>query len=312
MFSPKALLLLAPFFASVSGFNVEIHQPLQRPKSSLFVSFTADGFVSPVLPSRVLAPPIAETIMEETQEVPASIIRLTWESDVEQRIREEVRERVNHPQMTMTRDASAEMKQLPYMVAIVGIPGSGKSTSCSVLTGLLRDVGCLLMPFDGYHHSVETLKTFENADDALYRRGAPDTFDVAALKRDLATIKHGHDEEVVSIPGFDHAAGDPEPDAHTFDRSTHKIVVCEGLYLLHDSPEWASLRELFDLTIFVNASVDVCIDRLKQRNRCIPGYTPEEIDMRCDAVDRVNAMTVMGSQYRADLVVESAATLQPC
>ena len=162
---------------------------------------------------------------------------------------------------------------------------------------------------DGYHYSIAYLQTMDNPDDKIYRRGAPDTFDAAGLKRDLGRIKNG-DEEIVSIPGFDHAKGDPEPDAfHVFRRSEHKIVICEGLYLVHDADGWEGIASLFDMTIFISSDVDMCIDRLKIRNKCIPGYTPEEIEFRCDAVDRVNANTVMRSINHADVVVESAAAL---
>jgi len=114
---------------------------------------------------------------------------------------------------------------------------------------------------------------------------------------------------VVKVPGFDHAAGDPEADAYTFSRSTHKVVICEGLYLLHDEDGWESFAksQLFDLSIFVKADVDSCIGRLKIRNKCIPGYTPEEIDIRCDKVDRTNALIVERSQKNADIVVQSVA-----
>ena len=123
---------------------------------------------------------------------------------------------------------------------------------------------------DGYHYSIAYLQTMDNPDDKIYRRGAPDTFDAAGLKRDLGRIKNG-DEEIVSIPGFDHAKGDPEPDAHVFQRSEHKIVICEGLYLVHDADGWEGIASLFDMTIFISSDVDMCIDRLKIRNKCIPG-----------------------------------------
>lgn len=237
---------------------------------------------------------------------PASVIKLTWEPEVESQIRQQIQEKMDTP---MTPDEERRRMEQPYMVAVVGIPGSGKSTSCSILTGLLRDVGCLLMPFDGYHYHRDTLKTFEDADDRLYRRGAPDTFDADALADDLRRIRYGshHEQPTVTVPGFDHATADPEPDAHTFERAAHRVVVCEGLYLLHDDDGWEGMSDLFDLTIVVQADVDVCIDRLKKRNTCIPGYTAEEIAIRCDAVDRVNANTVMDSRWRADIVVESAA-----
>lgn len=40
-----------------------------------------------------------------------------------------------------------------------------------------------------------------------------------------------------------------------------------------------------------------------QPNRCIPGYTPEEMDVRCDAVDRVNAILVNSTKDVAHMLV---------
>lgn len=45
-----------------------------------------------------------------------------------------------------------------------------------------------------------------------------------------------------------------------------------------------------DLTAFIDADIDLYIDRRKIRNQCIPGYTKEEIELRCDMVDRANAL----------------------
>ena len=54
--------------------------------------------------------------------------------------------------------------------------------------------------------------------------------------------------------------------------------------------------------------VDQCIERLKERNKCIPGYTPEEIEARCDDVDRKNAeLSRDGARRYASQIVESGA-----
>lgn len=218
---------------------------------------------------------------------------LTWETDVEAHIREALQDR----------DPSK-----PYMVGVVGIPGSGKSTSAEILTANLQDVGCALLPADGYHLCKNELQARDNGVDLIWRRGAPDTFDATAMIRDLKSIRQGHDEECILIPGFDHAVGDPTPNAHCFNRMEHKVVICEGLYLLHDADDFEEVRDLFDMTIFVDASIDICMDRLKIRNQCIPGYTREEISYRVDVVDRINAQTVRRSANRADLVVPSATS----
>lgn len=202
----------------------------------------------------------------------------------------------------------------PFLVGLVGIPGSGKSTSAEIVTTLLgglddsyNDDRAIVMPMDGYHISLQELAESDNAADLIYRRGAPDTFDPAALFEKLNEIAYG-DAETVTLPGFDHAQGDPVPNQHTFTRSKNKIVLVEGIYLLHDSDGWEVMKRLFDWTIYIDADVDTCIERLKIRNKCIPGYTPEEIETRCDVVDRKNAELSRDSARKyASQIVKSGA-----
>lgn len=210
----------------------------------------------------------------------------------------------------------------PYMVALVGMPGSGKSTGAAILTDCLNGADSaattLCLPSDGYHYPLETLKAMmmretktkaNRDDDLIYRRGAPDTFDVKALERDLKRIRYNLDgEDQISLPGFDHAVGDPQPNQHTFVRQQHQIVIAEGLYLLHDGDGWEGIRDCFDFTVYIDTDLTTCLDRLKWRNQSIPGYTVREIIARVDAVDRVNALTVQASRHRAHLVVPSTTT----
>jgi len=194
----------------------------------------------------------------------------------------------------------------PFMVALVGLPGGGKSVSSFLLASMLdeKKLECFVTPHDGYHYPLEYLKTQPNADDLIYRRGAPDTFDPTALHRDLLRIRDG-DEQVIKLPAFNHSRGDPEPDTHIFDRHQHKIVMCEGLYLLHNDDGWDKIADVFDLTIFLNTPLEVCLERVKIRNQCIPGYTPEEIAVRTEIVDRANALKVVASRERADYIVRA-------
>jgi pantothenate kinase len=192
----------------------------------------------------------------------------------------------------------------PYMVAIVGVPGSGKTSSARILSCLCGEERTLDIPFDGYHYPLATLRIQQDPNAVVYRRGAPDTFDSELLLRDLRRIRYG-DEATVALPGFDHAAGDPQPDQHVFVRDRHDIVITEGLYLLHDADGWSTIQDYFDLKVYIDADLEACMDRLKIRNQCIPGYTADEIAERVDAVDRVNAHTVIRTKSRADLVVKS-------
>lgn len=195
----------------------------------------------------------------------------------------------------------------PMMIGVVGIPGSGKSTSCEVLATYLGAEKCAIIPMDGYHFPLNELAKFPNAADAIYRRGAPDTFNPSALERDLERIAFGSQEEI-PVPGFDHAKGDPEEGKHIFVRDKHEIVICEGIYLLHDNDGWENIQRYFDWTIFIDSDLEACLARLKERNKCIPGYTPEEIETRVDEVDRVNCEVAQEAARRfASQVVTSCA-----
>ena len=223
---------------------------------------------------------------------------ITWEESIASLLQEK---------MQTTRRRRQEDSDAPFLVALVGIPGSGKSTSAHILSALLstRDIPNTIVPVDGYHYPLSTLQSFPKAQDVIYRRGAPDTFDTSLLVRDLDLILHSK-ETFVSIPGFNHDVGDPEPNSHAFDRKSHQLVLCEGLYLLHDDHGWEDLPP-FDFSIYIHSDIDKAVERLKVRNQCIPGYTVEEIKERCEAVDRVNAVLVEKSKEFADCIVESAA-----
>lgn len=203
--------------------------------------------------------------------------------------------------------------KVPFLLAIAGIPGSGKTTSSSILSSVLSNqygVHNVVLPMDGYHYPLSYLKALENSADMVYRRGASDTFDAAAFQHDLKRIRDGDGESIIFLPGFDHAVGDPEKGQYKFERSRHDVVICEGLYLFYDEGEWKQTKNLFHYKIFIDADIDRCIDELKERNKCIPGYTPEEIEKRCDEVDRQNALTVVHSRSSADEFVTSANVLK--
>ncbi|GMH87145.1 hypothetical protein TrVE_jg6882 [Triparma verrucosa] len=203
--------------------------------------------------------------------------RVTWEDGVRDLILE----------------GKDEVERKPYLVGLAGGAGSGKSTSAKILNSKIPK--SMVLPADGYHVKLSDLKT----QDLVYRRGAPDTFDVERFKNDLAALKNGGGG---SFPGFDHAKGDPFEGEHVY--KNEDVVIVEGLYLL--SEEW-DVKEMFDLTIFIDADIDKCMERLKIRNKVIPGYTEEEIIKRVDEVDRVNAETATAGKRFADHVVKSGA-----
>jgi hypothetical protein len=151
---------------------------------------------------------------------------------------------------------------------------------------------CVLMPFDGYQDPVSMLLSFLNPEDA--GEGHPIHLMLRLSKKIYTQFDMGldlmHMLQVLTMPP---ATLRPNPICL---RETHSVLVCKGLYFLHDAAGWEEVADFFDLTIFVDANLDLCVERLKERNKCITGYSPVEIDIWCNAVDPVNAMTVIMSK----------------
>lgn len=182
----------------------------------------------------------------------------------------------------------------PWLIAIVGIPGSGKSTVAAATAS--RVPGGVVVPMDGYHLPRSALNA-----DGLARRGAPDTFDPDALRADLLNlreVRHG------AFPAFDHAVKDPQPEAIVVPPKA-SLVIVEGLYLLMRS--WR-MADLFDFSVFLDCDVETALNRVAARHlACGIAATPAEARQRAGANDGRNALTILNDACadRADLSIVS-------
>jgi pantothenate kinase len=149
----------------------------------------------------------------------------------------------------------------PLLVAIAGIPGSGKTTLAKALANALEDLGndaitteadlnnsgafasgsvpndsmpqrpmasaslgsVFVLSMDGYHHTRAELDAMKDPVEAHRRRGAHWTFDANKFLSDLKTLKA---TGVLSAPTFDHAKKDPTPDGIRINArtETHPVV----------------------------------------------------------------------------------------
>ncbi|KAK8005924.1 hypothetical protein PG991_012221 [Apiospora marii] len=162
------------------------------------------------------------------------------------------------------------------LVALAGVPGSGKTTVSSALLASLAKNGrnredVVVVPMDGFHHTKATLSSFSDPDMAFRRRGAPFTFDANGLLNLIASLKAGPltgpdaEEFVFTAPSFDHAVQDPvAEDIRISSRS--KVVIIEGNYTLLNEHPWSKIAELVDERWFVDVPPEVAKERLVLRH----------------------------------------------
>ena len=190
------------------------------------------------------------------------------------------------------RSIAEALEAIPAERALVGIagpPGAGKSTIAEALVAALPSA--VLLPMDGFHLPQARLVELGRRD----RMGAPDTFDVDGFVATLAAVRNAGD--TVLAPGFDREIEEPVPGAIAISPAFRTVVV-EGNYLLH----WPAVRELLDMTFFVDVDHDVRIERLVARHVRF-GKSPDAARAWSLGPDERNALLVAETAGLADHVI---------
>jgi pantothenate kinase len=183
------------------------------------------------------------------------------------------------------------------IVALAGPPGAGKSTIASILQQRCVDelgASTEIVPMDGFHLDDTVLR----ARNLLARKGASNTFDVGGLVALLRRIRANTEDEIAG-PVFDRALEVSKAGALIITRST-RVVIVEGNYLLLDSPPWAALAGLFDISVRIRTPQAVLRRRLADRWESF-GLPSEEIARRVEGNDLPNGEVVDTSSMVPDL-----------
>ncbi|KAL0232265.1 hypothetical protein PCE1_002607 [Barthelona sp. PCE] len=178
--------------------------------------------------------------------------------------------------------------QRQTLVAIAGIPGSGKSTICRQIKQEMGDQTVGIVSMDGYHIPQQYLSPEEMAV-----RGAPHTFDYDALEKDLTSLRQN---QFGSFPSFDHHVGDPVPNSIVI-TPNQLVVLIEGNYLLMNVEPWNRLSNLFDVRWFMDVGIDDAMARVIYRHMQAFGLSYEAAEERANRNDRQNASWIL--KYRS-------------
>lgn len=197
--------------------------------------------------------------------------------------------------------ASNESRRI--LIGLAGLPGSGKSTFATQLANEVNDLAgpgtMVALGMDGFHLTRAALRELPNPEEALARRGAPWTFDPKGLAARLRALRDAAGHSPVTWPDFKHEVRDPEDDVFTIAPAT-RLVLVEGLYLLHRAGDWNAVTNAFDERWFLDIPLDVAMQRLAERHMAAWNLSRADADARIAANDRLNADVVLQSRSFAD------------
>ncbi|KAF2015185.1 nicotinamide riboside kinase [Aaosphaeria arxii CBS 175.79] len=200
------------------------------------------------------------------------------------------------------------------LVALAGVPGSGKSTVSHALLAELAKCGIrdvAVVPMDGFHYTKKVLSTFEDVELAFQRRGAPFTFDADAFVHLIKTLHStpvtNQDEPdlVIKAPSFDHALKDPVQDEILIS-SRNRLVIIEGNYTLLDEMPWRDIASLSNEKWFVDIPAEVARDRLAKRHLAagIENSFAQAV-ARAEANDLPNGDMIRSRLIKPDVIIEN-------
>jgi len=166
--------------------------------------------------------------------------------------------------MTSQLSQSTDSKR-PIIVGVAGGTGSGKTTIVrEMLKGIDPD-NVLLIQHDSYYRDRSHLPSEERAN---VNYDHPDALETSLLIQHLKQLLAG---AVADIPIYDFVTHTRKLECQQ--AKPCKVIVVEGILILADP----SLRELFDIKVFVDTDPDIRFIRRLERDIAERGRTRESV-----------------------------------
>jgi uridine kinase len=182
------------------------------------------------------------------------------------------------------------------IIAIAGASASGKSlfsqTIYNELVNELESGAIAVIEEDAYYKDQSHLP-FEHRTQTNYDH--PDAFEHALMKEHLTQLRQG---KSVQVPTYDYAQHTRSSETRTVNPA--KILVVEGILLLSDP----ALIEEFDIKVFIDTPLDICLLRRMQRDIETRGRSISSVVEQYQATVRpMFYQFIEPSKHNADLVV---------
>jgi uridine kinase len=182
------------------------------------------------------------------------------------------------------------------IIAIAGASASGKSlfsqTIYNELVTELQSGAIAVIEEDAYYKDQSHLP-FEHRTQTNYDH--PDAFEHDLLRQHLDLLRQG---QSVEVPTYDYTKHTRSDQTRTVNPA--KILIVEGILLLSDP----ALSEAFDIKVFIDTPLDICLLRrmqrdIEQRGRSIASV----VDQYQATVRPMFYQFIEPSKHNADLVV---------
>lgn len=179
------------------------------------------------------------------------------------------------------------------ILALIGGSGSGKST---ILNGLLAHFQnrAAVLSLDDYYRPKSELPIDENGETNF---DLPSVIDDAALVRDIDRLKRG---ESISLETYTYNRDVMQSEKIVIEQTEWLVV--EGLFVM----AYPAMKERVDMVGFIDAPVEVRLNRRIQRDGTERGYSEEEVRYQWNNhVRPADIEFIEPWRDRADAVIEN-------
>jgi uridine kinase len=161
-------------------------------------------------------------------------------------------------------------KKKPYIVGIAGGSASGKTTFIRDLKKHYRDKELCIISQDHYYKALSE-QSIDNNGNVNF--DLPQGIDFKRLIKDVNKLKSGKVAEIV-----EYTFNNPNKFPQTIRFQPAPIIIVEGLFIYTDP----KLSKLFNLKLFIDAEMEVMLERRLRRDTNERAYTEEQIRYQWD------------------------------
>ena len=184
------------------------------------------------------------------------------------------------------------MQNRPIIIGVTGGSGGGKTSVSRAILSHFPDEKISMIEHDSYYKDQSHL-TFEERIKTNYDH--PNSMDRDLLIQHLKDLKNG---TAVDIPVYSYV--DHTRTGETKHFTPKKIVILEGILLLTDE----RVRQLADISVFVDTPSDICFIRRLQRDMEERGRSLQSvIDQYRATVRPMFLQFIEPSKQYADIVI---------